>query len=62
MFLGFGYGLGGFSVVCGYFGGVSNDPKRIHHMPICWNLAGNQMGQNYDGHLFSSSSQRQKIK
>ena len=33
------------------FWGVSMDPERINHIPICWNLAGNQIGQNYDGLL-----------
>ena len=46
-----GYGLGGFSVVCGCSGRVSMDPERVNHMPFCWNLAGNQMEQNHDGHL-----------
>ena len=31
------------------FGGVSTDLERVIHMPICWNLARTQMGQNYDG-------------
>ena len=32
-------------------GGVSTDPERINHVPICWNLPGNQIGQNYGGLL-----------
>ena len=35
----------------GMLGDVSTDPESINHMPICWNLAGNQLGQNYDGLL-----------
>ena len=31
--------------------GVSTDSERINNVPICWNLAGNQMEQNYDGLL-----------
>ena len=31
--------------------GVSIHPERINHMPICRNLVGNQMGQNYGGLL-----------
>ena len=30
-------------------GGVIQE--RINHMPISWNLAGNQMGQNYNRFL-----------
>ena len=53
----FEYGLGGFSVVCVCFAGISTDPERINHVPLCWNLAGYQMGQiNY------SISHRQKLK
>ena len=47
----FRYGLGGFILF--YFfvwviWGVLTNPERINHMPICCNLAGNQIGQNYD--------------
>ena len=29
-------------VVLVLFVGVSTDPEKINHMPVCWNLAGNQ--------------------
>ena len=35
------------------FGGVLTGPERTNHMPMCWDPAGNQMGQYYDGVLIN---------
>ena len=40
------------------FGGCSTDQERINHMPVCEDLAGNQMRQNYDGLLVKAFNVR----
>ena len=44
----------------GAFWDASTDPEKINYMPVCRNLAGNKMGQKYDGRLvkFSTSEDR----